>query len=133
MSLYHYFSAIAFCIGSFVDEAPGTHCGNKYVSDRSCSRARSLLVFKWMIVGFFLTMSYKAVLRAMLMKIEYDKPIDTLDDMLKSEKKLLVAADTPYKAYMEGNPLPKVRELYKKEQIVYYNWGTGTLEWIDKG
>ena len=127
------FSAIAFSIGTFIDEAQGSHYGNKYVSDRLCSRARSLLVFKWMIVGFFLTMSYKAVLRAMMMKIEYDKPIDTLDDMLKSEKKLLVSADTPLKAYMEGNPLQKVRELYEKEQIVYYNWGTGTQEWIDKG
>ena len=96
-----------------------------------------LLVLKWMIVSFFLTMSYKAVLRASMMKIEYEKPIDNLDDLLVSNMKFLVAGDTNTRPLLEADPRMKVRELFKKNQVEYFKFGTGvgvdSIEWLEEG
>ena len=69
----------------------------------------------------------------MLMKIEYEKPIDTVEDLLKSEFKLYVPGDTPLKGFLEGNPSKKIRELYNKDKIEYYIYGTRAPEWVTKG
>ena len=62
------FTAILFCIGAVIDEAQE----DSYIARRSCSRAREILIMKWMLVGFLMTISYKSVLRVMMMRIEYD-------------------------------------------------------------
>ena len=46
-----------------------------------------------MIVGFLLAISYKSVLRAMLMKTYYEDTIDTIDDMLDSTRQFFVQSD----------------------------------------
>ena len=125
-------SAISFSIGAVIDEAQG-HNGNDYVFDRStkCSRARLVLVFKWLIVGVFLTMSYKAVFRSMMMKIDYEKTIDTLDDLLQSDMKLLVAGDTPIRMFVEADPKQQFIELKDKDRVVYYLHGTTRAkQWV---
>ena len=123
-------SAISFSIGAVIDEAQG-HNANDYVFDRStkCSRARLVLVFKWLIVGVFLTMSYKAVFRSMMMKIDYEKTIDTLDDLLQSDMKLLVAGDTILRQFVDADS--KFKELREKERVEYYLHGkTGPKQWV---
>ena len=126
-------SAIAFSIGALIDESQGGHNGTNYVFSRSCSRARLVLVLHWIIVGCILSVSYKAVLRTMFMKIEYEKPIDTVDDLLESEIKLYVAGDTPLKDFMEAKPTQKIRDLYTKKRIEYFNFGKKAPEWIHEG
>ena len=74
-------SAIVFCLGAVIDEAQE----DSYIARRSGSGARNLLLMTWMVVGFFYTMSYKSYMRTMMIKIDYEKTIDTIDDMLKSE------------------------------------------------
>ena len=105
-----------------IEEAQGNHDKNNYISERKCSRARSLLVLKWTVLGFLLTISYKSVLRAMMMKVEYENTIDTIDDMLLSERKFLVAGDTQLRYLVEGDPRMKVKQLVK--QVKYYSHGT---------
>ena len=85
-----------------------------------------MLVLHWIIVGFILSVSYRAVLRGMYMKIDYEKPIDTVDDLLESEMKLLVARDSPLKDFMKANPKQNIKNLYKKHKIEYYNYGSGS-------
>ena len=69
----------------------------------------------------------------MLMKIEYEKPIDTVEDLLDSEYNLYVPSDTPIKGFLEADLTQKIRELYKKHKIVYFIWGNETPKWITEG
>ena len=76
-----------------------------------------------MIVGFMLTISYKSVLRAMLMNIYYEKTIDTIDDMLASERTFMVASDSILPVLLASEPRMKVKEL--AERVQFYKYGTG--------
>ena len=111
-----------FSLGALIDESLGQHDKNNYLSERKGSNARSLLVLKWTIIGFLMTMSYKSVLRAILMKAEYEDTIDTIDDLLQSDKTFFVGGDTALKDLVENDPREKVQALAK--QLKYYNQGT---------
>ena len=129
-----YSLGISFSIGAIIDEAQGAHCSNNYAIKRSTSYARSLIVFKWMIVGFMLTISYKSVLRAMMINIYYEETIDTIDDMLASERTLWVPSDTILPALLESDPRMEVRDL--AERARFYKAGTGRpddLIWLGEG
>ena len=93
-----------------------------------------MLVVKWLTVGYILSLSYKAVLRPILMTTEYEKSIDNLDDLLASNKKLFAAIDAGFGEMIGSDPRMKVRELFKKNQVEYYTFGTGVrLEWLWEG
>ena len=76
-----------------MEESQGQHDRNNYLNGIKLARSRSLLVLKWTVLGFVLTIGYKSVLRANMMKTEYDDTIDTIDDMLKSDKHLMLPTD----------------------------------------
>ena len=83
-----------------------------------------MLVMEWMLFGFLLTISYKSVLRAMMMKHDYMKTIDTLDDMLESKMTLMVPSDVPYFSYLLAtDPRKRVKALTKK--VAMYTFGNG--------
>ena len=116
-------TGLLFVIGSIIDEAQGNHDQNNYISARKCCRARKILVLKWTVLGFLLTISYKSVLRSMMMKVEYEDTIDTIDDLLESDRILLIAGDSGLKLRFEGDPREKVRKLANKTQYVNFNLG----------
>ena len=66
----------------------------------------------------------------MLMIIEYEKPIDTVEDMLQSEMNLYIPSDTPLKPFMEADPRKEVKELYARKKIRPFTYGTGAPEWL---
>ena len=78
-----------------------------------------------MVIGFFLTLSYKSVLRAMMMNVSYEKTIDTTDDMLASERTLMLAGDSVLPLFLESDPRAKATEL-AKGAVQTYNYGTGS-------
>ena len=125
------FLGVLFSIGSIIDEAQGQHDKNNYTAVSKCSRARSFLVLKWTLLGFFLTISYKSVLRAILMKPEYDDTIDTINDMLQSDRQFVVAADTHIPYLLEGDPRETVKVL--AEKVKYYNHGKKFPEEVLRG
>ena len=128
-----HFTAITFSIGSVLDEAQGSHNGNNYVFDKSGSWGRLVLVFQWMVVAYTLSISYKAVLRPIMMKIEYEDTIDTLDDMLESGMKLLLAGDSQLPFFMEADPRAQVKELLNTNRVEYFIFGTTVPKWVDEG
>ena len=89
---------------------------------------------KWMVVGFFFSISYKSVLRAMMINIEYEKTIDTIDDMLQSEMPLMIPSDTLLPYLMETDPRKKVKALSEKVELFLFGTGTETeIDAVDKG
>ena len=87
-----------------------------------------MLVLKWTVLGFLLTISYKSVLRSMMMKVEYEDTIDTVDDLLESDRKLFVTEDTAQKYLFLGDPRVKVRKLANR--TLYYNLGSNIRDMI---
>ena len=115
-----------------IEEAQGNQDKNNYISERKCSRARSLLVLKWTLLGFLLSMSYKSVLRAMMMKVDYDDTIETIDDMLQSDRKFLAAGDTYQRVLLMRDRRIKVQQLAR--EVKWYEFGRQTApEWVVKG
>ena len=109
--------AILFAIGSIFDEAQGNHDLNSYILERKCSRARSLIVLQWTLVGFLLTTSYKSILRSNMMKMEYDITIETIDDVLQSDRTFLVAGFQ--RALLMTDTREKVKQLTSMKLVDY--------------
>ena len=127
-----YFSGILFCIGAVIDEPQGHQQIVPYISHTSGSKARLVLVLKWMLVGCLLTMSYKAVLRARLISTQYEKPIDTLDDVLESKMPVRFPGDTGMTNMLKTDPREIVRqELSAKAKP--YIFGIQNPDWVQKG
>ena len=121
----------AFTLGAIIDEAQGHHNVSNYINVRGCSNARSLLVLMWIFVGISLTFCYKSTLRAMMMKVDYEDTIDTVDDMLLSGRKLLLTEDSGLRYFVKDDPRVKVNKLGK--QVEYYSRGRKMPEWVIKG
>ena len=84
---------------------------------------------KWTVLGFLLAITYKSVLRAIMMKTEYDDTIDTIDDMLKSEKQFMLASDIALlQELVRTDPRKQVQILAKDAE--YYEQGQITPIWV---
>ena len=85
-----------------------------YNNKKQCSIARISLVAAWLVLGYLITMSYKSVLRASLVSIHYEKPIDTLEDLLVTDRKILMMTNTSTEIMMRTDPRPGMQQLAKK-------------------
>ena len=85
-----------------------------YSNKTPCSKARFFLVMEWLLLGYLITMSYKSLLRASLVSIQYEKPIETLEDMLVTDRKILMLANTSTEIMLRTDPRPGMQELAKK-------------------
>ena len=85
-----------------------------------------------MVVGFLLTTMYKSVLRSNMIHIKYERGIDSVADVLKTDKKVLFARGSPAAKLLTLDPREERRELYKRVEF-YNKTGTSTPEWVAKG
>ena len=125
------FSGIAFSFGAVFDEAQKVLVKKRThkIIERSDSKAKILIILIWIICGYFLTLSYESVLRAMLMKTYYEKKIDTIDDVLATEREVFRLAETKI---MTSDPRTKVRDLARKTKT-YSQRDFSDLEWLVQG
>ena len=63
------------------------------------------------------------------MTTEYDDTIDTIDDMLKSDRQFMVPGDPILKQLLENDPRAKVKDL--KRRVEYYS--QGNIEFVSRG
>ena len=80
---------------------------------KPCSKARMFLVMEWMLLGFLLTLFYKSVLLASLVSVQNEKPIDTLEDMLLTDRKILMQERTSTEILLRTDPRPGIQQLAK--------------------
>ena len=81
---------------------------------KPCSKARMLLVMEWMLLGFLITLSYKSVLLASLISVQNEKSMDTLEDMLLTDRKILMQKRTSTEILVRTDPRPGIQQLAKK-------------------
>ena len=117
-------------MGAIIDESQGNHDQQNYIYERNCSKARSLIVLKWAVLGFLLTSSYKCVLRGMMMGIEYENAIDTVEDVLRSQRQFFVLDHSFQKKLLQIDPRKEVQKLQAK----YFNFQNNRVpEWTIEG
>ena len=117
-------TGIEISLGAVIDEAIADH----YISKRPCAKAREILLLMWLIFGYILTISYKSVLRSNLIHIEYEKPIDSIEDALRSHKQIFASSDSVYSRDQRA----RVKELAKR--IVTYDSIHGMPPmWVTEG
>ena len=103
----------------------------RYVHQRLCAKARQLLLLKWFIAAFFVTLSYKQVLLANLVETGYEKPIETLQELVNSGKPYIAAQNTNFPRLLTLDPTLIVKKL--AHQVKWFNY-TGQLpEWARDG
>lgn len=84
-------------------------------------------------MGFFLATSYKSLLRVMMIGIDYDKTINTIDDILLSGLPLMIPSNTQVPDLLETDPRELIKAMRKK--VKFYNLvENGRVpEWVDEG
>ena len=95
-----------------------------------CAKARQLLLLKWLLTAFFVTLSYKQVLLANLVETGYEKPIETLDMLVNSGKPYVAPQNTNFPRLLAKDP----RLSIKKLQVLWFNYtATGVPKWARDG
>ena len=64
-------------------------------------RAGNLLLLTWSTMGMILMFGFICNLRAIFMKEEYEAPLDTAEDIVKSGKTVYMATNTWYKDFLQ--------------------------------
>ena len=54
-------------------------------------KSRRSLIGLWMLTGFVLSMAYKSCLLTSLITVRYERPVDTVDELLESGREFLSA------------------------------------------
>ena len=106
-------------VGLLVDAA----VEDRHISIRSGFRARTLLLSVWLLTGFLITSGYKSVLLSTLISIEYERPIDTIKDLLETEIPILM--DDVALSSIFTDPRDSIREIGKK--ITPYEMSGGKM------
>ena len=120
---------IFISIGPIIDEVQEY----KYVNNRNCAKARQLLLITWLFVAFNITLSYKEVLIANLINVEYEDTIDNLDDLVRSGMPICLPENGLLTQLVLNDPRDSAKQLLDK--IVYYKFTIpfGFPAWIKNG
>ena len=108
---------------------------DEYFHKQPCAIARDVLLLKWAMTGFLLTISYKSVLLANIINIEYEKGYNTVEDVLGSNKPLWIDGTSGIGNLLKTDPRGKVQKLANNAK----SWETEINEkgiaplWITEG
>ncbi len=72
----------------------------------------SIILWLWLPMGLILSLAYRSNLLAMLVKNEYEAPIDTVDDAVASGGVLFVPEKTWPHEILKYSPSKKYQQLY---------------------
>ena len=122
------FVDIIVCIGAAIEENQEDH----YISKKSGAKAREVLVIIWILVGFLLTISYKSVLRSNLIHVQYEKPIDSVEELLKTDKQIYLDRSASNTNMLAGDRRQKMIQMSKRIKI-YKLDGEYPPSWLMEG
>ena len=117
------------CIGAAIEENQEDH----YISKKSGAKAREVLVIIWILVGFLLTISYKSVLRSNLIYVQYEKPIDSVEELLKTDKQIFLDGTSALVNMIGGDRRQKMIEMNKRIKHYKHTGGQNPPSWISEG
>ena len=102
------FAGLLISIGFVLMENVG-NCG---VKKKDQSRGRKLLIMIWMVASFLISLCYMSVLLTFMVSTGYEKPIDTVQDLLITNKPIYIHSYV--KDLMAKDPRESVRQIADK-------------------
>lgn len=102
-----------------------------YMNNKMCAKARQLLLIVWLLSAFTLTISYKEVLIANLVNVEYEQSVDNFDDLVESGMEMCVPENTLIPHLLFNDPRESTKAMLDK--IVSINFTLSLPTWIQNG
>ena len=119
---------IIVCLGAAIEENQEDH----YISKKSGAKAREVLVIIWIFSGFLLSISYKSVLRSNMIHIQYENPIDSVEDLLQTNLQVFVDGASAIAELIAGDQRQKMIEMNKR--VKHYTAESGYRpDWVSEG
>ena len=84
------------------------------------------------MIGFLLTTGYKEILLSKLINIEYEKPLDSVEDVLRSKKSVVIDGTSSLGYLLRSDPRENVKELLKLIKSFKMEKGAPPA-WVIKG
>ena len=122
------FLDIIVCIGAAIEENQEDH----YISKKSGAKARVVLVLIWIVSGFLLSISYKSVLRSNMIHIQYESPIDSVEDLLQTNLQVFVDGTSSIAKLTAGDKRQRMIEMNKRVKHFAIEDGKWPL-WVPNG
>ena len=69
----------------------------------------------------------------MMMTIQYEETIDTVDDMLASTLPTAIPNDTSLKFQLQTDPRDRVQQLTRKGKVTWFKRGKSMPGWVTEG
>ena len=123
-----YFSGVRLGVGPIIDET----VKKEYVQKQACAKAREFLVLKWAVIGFLLTTSYKETLLSNLINIEYEKGLDSVEDVLTSNKPVVLDGASAINNLVKSDPRQEMKEIGKRLKPYISEKGSPPM-WVPNG
>jgi hypothetical protein len=86
---------------------------------RDTFRSKKIMLSVWLLLGCLLTMAYKSTLLSTLILLKYEKTIETIDDLDRSGKPLLVSGLTIVELLIKSDPRQLMQDIYHNKSIVF--------------
>ena len=83
-----------------------------YIHKKNQAQARKLFILIWMFLSFIISVAYTSVLLTTLVSTEYEKPIDTVQDLIRTDKPIYT--DQTSAVWMNSDPRESVGQFAKK-------------------
>ena len=96
--------SIRFLLADSVDDA--------YIHKTNQAMARKLFLLMWMFLSFIINVAYTSVLLTTLVSTEYEKPIDTVQDLIRTDKPIYT--HTVAAVMLNTDPRGSVQKFAKK-------------------
>ena len=87
---------------------------------------------KWAMMGFLLTICYKEILLSTLIHIEYEKGLDSIEDVIRSNKPVTFDGTSGIASLLKGDPREQVKEIAKRQKPYVSEKGRAPL-WVSEG
>ena len=83
-----------------------------YILKTNQAKARKLFILMWMFLSFIISVAYTSVLLTTLVSTEYEKPIDTVQDLIRTDKPIYTHAVAA--VMLNTDPRGSVQQFAKK-------------------
>ena len=79
---------------------------------------RKVVILKWIVLGYILTLGYKTTLLSSLIPIRYEDTIESLDDLDKSELPLILPQGTALYDHLASDPREMLTRIMRRKITV---------------
>ena len=87
--------------------------GKHWMIRHPTSGARNVLIMTSLFLGLWIGTPYKGELLSALVAKDYERPINSIDELIVSQRLLLVADGTVIQGVLDNHPRADVRKLMK--------------------